>query len=99
MPTPLARLLRALGGGRLSPDALRQIPRAIISCTDPLGPDFDAPVRALLNDLAPDEAEAYAKHLAECEFCREMHTEAAKRDLAGLREILADFGVKLNSPE
>ncbi len=95
MPTSLARLLRALGGGRLSPDALRQIPRAVIPCTDPRGPDFDAPIRSLLNDLMPDEAEAYAQHLAECEFCREAYAEAAKRNLAELREILTDLGIEL----
>lgn len=87
MPTPLARLLRALGGGRLSPQALRRIPKCVLPCTDPEGPDFDLPLRWALDDLTPQELANYERHRAECEFCRQLCEQARSVDGSELRAL------------
>lgn len=99
MPTPLARLLRALGGGRLPPDVLARLPKSVLNCTDPEGPDFDLPVRYALDDLTPVESAKYAVHLDECPFCRELCDQALRADWTELRQLLREGGGPSTSNE
>jgi hypothetical protein len=93
MPTPLARLLRALGEGRLSPETLKKMPKSIFNCTDPQGPDLDLPLRAILGDLTPEEEKKYHAHLQKCRFCRMVHDDSAKRNPRKLRALFKKVGV------
>lgn len=93
MPTPLARLLRALGGGRLSPETLGRMPPGIIDCRNPGGPDFDLPLRAAFGDLTAEEERQYQAHCEVCPFCRELYRQTMQRDLSKLRAFLRDLGV------
>jgi len=92
MPTPLARLLRALGGDRYRRRMLKRIPNSLVPCTDPKGPDCDSSLRHILGDLSPEERARFESHLRECQFCRDLHEQATAEDHSELLQLLKDLG-------